>query len=141
MTLITRGGTNEFHGEAYDYVRDAFFNANSWANNKYGGERGDYRQNQFGGNFGGPLVKRWNLFFFGGYEGLRQPNTQNSGLLTVPTDAERNGDFSQTRVVNPDGVTTSPVTIYNPFSTTAITGPDGNVAYTRTPFGTRFPRI
>ena len=114
VTLITKGGTNEFHGEAYDYLQNSYFNANCWACNKYGSPRGQYKQNQFGGNFGGPLVKRWNLFFFGGYEGLRQPNSQNSGLLSVPTEAERNGDFSQSLMVNPDGVTASPVTLYNP---------------------------
>lgn len=135
VTLITKGGSNEFHGEAYDYLQNSFLNANYWANNKYGSPRGQYKQNQFGGNFGGPILKRWNLFFFGGYEGLRQPNSQNSGLLNVPTEAERAGDFSRSLIVNPDGVTTSPVTIYNPFTSTPVTDSGGNViGYTRQPF-------
>ena len=141
VTLITKGGTTQFHGEGYDYLQNSFFNANSWANNKNGQAITNYKQNQFGGNFGGPIVKRWNLFFFGGYEGLRQPNTQNTGLLSVPTQAERSGDFSQSMIVNPDGTTTSPVTIYNPFTTTPVTDSSGKiVGYTRTPFaGNKIP--
>jgi len=135
VTLITKGGSSEFHGEAYDFLQNSYLNANYWANNKYGSPRGQYKQNQFGGNLGGPILKRWNLFFFGAYEGLRQPNSQNSGLLNVPTQAERNGDFSQSMIVNPDGVTTSPLNIYNPFTTTAVTDSSGKViGFTRQPF-------
>lgn len=126
VTLITRGGSNEFHGEAYDYLRNDELDANYWANNKLNTPRGEFKRNQFGGNLGGPIWKSHNLFFFGGYEGLRQPQTQTSGLLTVPTQAQRNGDFSQT--LNPDG---SKSIIYNPFTTTPI----GNTgSYTRQPF-------
>ncbi|MBV8829011.1 MAG: carboxypeptidase regulatory-like domain-containing protein [Acidobacteriaceae bacterium] len=140
VTLITKGGTPEFHGEAYDYLQNSYLDANFWANNKYGSPRGQYKQNQFGGNIGGPILKRWNLFFFAGYEGLRQPNTQNTGLLSVPTQAERNGDFSQSMLVNGNGVLT-PAIIYNPFSTTPVTDASGTiVGYTRTPFaGNKIP--
>lgn len=115
VTLITKGGTNSFHGEAYDYLQNSDLNGNSWSNNKYGLPRGQFKQNQFGGNISGPILKRANLFFFGGYEGLRQPNTQNSGLLTVPTAAERAGNFSS--ALNADGTADQ---IYNPFSTTQL---------------------
>ncbi|MGH9438182.1 MAG: carboxypeptidase regulatory-like domain-containing protein, partial [Terriglobia bacterium] len=126
VSLITKGGTNQFHGEAYDYVQNTVLDANSWYNNEFGFPRANFSQNQFGGNFSGPLVKRWNLFFFGAYEGLRQPNTQTM-LTTVPTDAERTGDFSA--ALNADG---TPDLIYNPFTSTALdnTGAD----YTRTQF-------
>lgn len=127
VMLITKGGTNQFHGEAYDYLQNSALDANSWTNNKNGAPKGQFKQNQFGGNISGPLLKRWNLFFFGGYEGLRQPNTQNSGLLTVPTQAERAGDFSA--ALNADG---TPDLIYNPFSTTALDNTGSN--YTRTQF-------
>jgi hypothetical protein len=133
VTLITRGGTNEFHGEAYDYLRNHELDANYWANNKYGTPRGEFKRNQFGGNFGGPLWKSHNLFFFAGYEGLRQPQTQSSGLLTVPTQAQRSGDFSQT--FNPDG---SLSVIYNPLTTAQIPGTSN---YTRQPFpGNQVPQ-
>lgn len=126
VTLITKGGTNEFHGEAYDYLQNSFLNANSWYNNEYGFPRAQFKQNQFGGNISGPILKRFNLFFFGGYEGLRQPNTQTT-LLTVPTKAERSGDFSNT--FNADG---TPDLIYNPFTTTALD--DTGNSFTRTAF-------
>lgn len=139
VTMITKGGTMNFHGEAYDYLQNSFFNANCWECNKNGAPIGIYKQNQFGGNFGGPILKRWNLFFFGGYEGLRQPNTQNSGLLSVPTQAERSGDFSQSAIAS--GNSAIPITIYNPFSTTPVTDAGGNVVgYTRNPFpGNKIP--
>ncbi len=127
VTLITKGGTTAFHGEAYDYLQNSVLNANGWTNNENGAPRGQFKQNQFGGNISGPILKRWNLFFFGGYEGFRSPNTQNTGLLTVPTQAQRNGDFSQT--FNADG---SPDLIYNPFNTTALDSTGNN--YTRTQF-------
>lgn len=127
VTLVTKNGTEQFHGEAYDYLQNSFLNANYWVNNRYGVDRGQFKQNQFGGNFGGPILKRAHLFFFGGYEGLRQPNTQSVGPLTVPTQAERNGDFSQT--YNVDG---SLRVIYNPFSTVALDPSSGT--FTRDPF-------
>lgn len=125
VTLITKGGTNTFHGEAYDYLQNSALNANTWSNNKNGAPKGQFKRNQFGGNVGGPILKRANLFFFGGYEGLRQPNTEDSGLQSVPTQAQRNGDFSGS--LNADG---TPNLIYNPFTT--VQRPDGT--YTRQPF-------
>lgn len=119
VTLITKGGTNKFHGEAYDYLQNSALNANSWANNKNSLPKGPFKRNQFGGNISGPILKRANLFFFGGYEGLRQPYTESSGLQTVPTQAERSGDFSDLSIP-----------IYNPFTTTAL--PNGS--YTRQAF-------
>jgi Carboxypeptidase regulatory-like domain len=131
VTLITKGGSNTFHGEVYDYFQNSALNANSWSNNKNGAPRGQFKQNQFGGNIGGPILKRANLFFFGAYEGLRQPNTQDSGLLNVPTAAERAGDFSG--ALNSSG---TPDLIYNPFTTVQL--PDGT--FTRQQFpGNKIP--
>jgi hypothetical protein len=135
VTLITKSGTNDFHGEIYDFLRNSALDANTWANNKNGAPKGALHRNQFGGNFGGPLLKRYNLFFFGAYEGLRQPETDSSGLLTVPTAAERQGDFSQT--FNANG---TPSLVYNPFSTHLVTDSQGNQYYTRDPFaGNKIP--
>jgi hypothetical protein len=114
VMLITKGGTNKFHGEAYDYLQNSALDANSWYNKEYGFGKSEFKQNQFGGNVSGPILKRYNLFFFGGYEGLRQPNTQTT-MVTVPTQAERNGNFSA--ALNADG---TPDLIYNPFTTAAI---------------------
>ncbi len=135
VTLITKGGSNSFHGEAYDYLRNSALDANTWANDKYGQAKPQFKRNQFGGNIGGPILKRYNLFFFGAYEGLRQPDTENSGLITVPTAAERAGDFSQS--LNSSG---QPDIIYNPFSSTQVTDSSGNTYYTRTAFpGNKIP--
>jgi Carboxypeptidase regulatory-like domain len=114
VTLITKGGTNTFHGEAYDYLQNSALNANSWANNKFGGAKGPFKRNQFGGNVGGPILKRANLFFFAGYEALRQPSTAST-LATVPTQAERTGNFSA--ALNASGTQNL---IYNPFATTRL---------------------
>jgi hypothetical protein len=135
VTLITKSGTDSFHGEAYDFLRNSALDANTWSNDKNGAPKGLFHRNQFGANIGGPILKRYNLFFFGAYEGLRQPYTSSSGLLTVPTALERQGDFSQT--FNSDGTLS---TIYNPFTTRQVTDAQGNTFYTRDPFpGNKIP--
>jgi hypothetical protein len=135
VTLITKGGSSRFHGEVYDYMRNSSLDANTWSNGFQGYTKGKLHRNQFGGNVSGPIWRSRNLFFFGAYEGLRQPQTVSSGLLTVPTEAERNGDFSQT--YNESGTLDI---IYNPFSTHLVTDAAGNTYYTRDPFpGNKIP--
>jgi hypothetical protein len=129
VTLVTKSGSDAFHGEVYDYMRNDAFDANTWSNNFNGAPRGKFHRNQFGGNIGGALWRRHKLYFFAAYEGLRQPETDSSGLLTVPTAAERKGDFSHT--YNPDGTL---AVIYNPFSTHQVTDAKGHTYYTRDPF-------
>ena len=85
VTLITKSGTDAFHGEVYDFMRNDGLDANTWSGNNSGSPRGKFHRNQFGANAGGPLWRGHKLFFFGGYEGLRQPETDNSGLQTMPT--------------------------------------------------------
>src|SRR3954471_23792720 len=125
VTLITKSGTNSFHGGVYDYMRNSALDANYWSNNRNGAPKGLFHRNQFGAFFSGPISRSHHLYFYGGYEGLRQPETDSIGPITVPTAAERNGDFSQS--FNPDGTLQ---VIYNPFST----HPDGNGGFTRDPF-------
>jgi Carboxypeptidase regulatory-like domain/TonB dependent receptor len=124
ITLITKSGSNSFHGGVYDYMRNSALDATSWSDNRNGGSKALFHRNQFGAYLSGPISKSHHLYFYGAYEGLRQPET-DSTLTTVPTAAERSGDFSQT--LNPDG---SLQLIYNPFST----HPDGNGGWTRDPF-------
>ncbi len=80
INVLTRGGTNTFHGEAYDYLRNDAFNSNSFFFNKDGLSRPVLKQNQFGGNFGGPVPKLHDTFFFGSYEGTRQSNGVAGGI-------------------------------------------------------------
>jgi hypothetical protein len=129
VTLITKGGGQSFHGEVYDFMRNDGLDANNWSANNSGSPRGKFHRNQFGANAGGPIWNRHNLFFFGGYEALRQPETDNSGLQTMPTQDEVKGDFSHTYL--PDGKLE---VIYNPFSTHLVTASDGSQYYTRDPF-------
>ncbi len=76
ISIVTRAGTNEFHGMLFDYFRNDVLDANDWFGNRQGLKRPAVRQNDFGGVLGGPLVKN-RLFFFFSYEGLRlrQPAT------------------------------------------------------------------
>ena len=93
VNMITRSGTNKFHGSAYDFVRDSIFDANDWFANRFGQPLPPLRRNNYGLTIGGPIVKGKTFFFFD-YDGLR-----SSGLSTatfgVATDLMRNGDFGE----------------------------------------------
>jgi hypothetical protein len=77
VSIITRSGTNQFHGTAFEYLRNNALDASDWFTNYYGLPKPAERQNDFGGVFGGPIVKS-RLFFFLSYEGQRlvQPQTK-----------------------------------------------------------------
>ena len=139
VTLVTKNGSQSFHGEVYDYMRNSALDANTWSNkNAPPGEitdRPNFHRNQFGANVSGPIWRAHHWFFFGGYEGLRQPGSLGRQLYTVPTSLERQGDFSQTFLSN--GALD---VIYDPYSTTQITDANGNTYYTRTPYpGNKIP--
>jgi len=95
VDAITRSGTNRYHGLAYDYLRNNIFNAKNWFLTSVT----PLRQNQFGGNFGGPApMTDHHGFFFFSYQGLRirQPANVASSSLVTPTALERIGDFRST---------------------------------------------
>jgi hypothetical protein len=105
--LSTKGGTNSLHAEAYEYLRNRIFNANDYFLNATGKRRPPWIQNQFGANAGGPLripgYSRANkTFWFLSWEGFRL-RTGQPFTTTVPTAAERGGDFSgiNTIIVDP----------------------------------------
>jgi hypothetical protein len=87
--LVTKGGTNKFHGSAFEYNRDTVMAANDYFNNAYGLPRTPLIRNQFGGTVGGPVIKD-KLFFFFSYEGNRIIQSA-SQTRTVPTDSYRAG--------------------------------------------------
>jgi hypothetical protein len=89
ISVITKSGTNEFHGSAFDFLR----NTDLDSRNFYDTQRGLFRRNQFGGTLGGP-VRRDKLFFFVDYQGTRELQGISGGRVPVPTPDERNGDFS-----------------------------------------------
>jgi hypothetical protein len=94
VNMITRSGTNTFHGGVYDFVRNTITDANNWFNNLNGIPIPPVHRNNFGGTFGGPIFKNKTFFFFD-YDATRQSSmaTYQAG---VPTGAERNsGDFGE----------------------------------------------
>lgn len=110
VQIAIKSGTNHFHGDAFEFFRNQALEANDFFSNSVGSPIPPYRQNQFGANLGGPIIKN-RTFFFVDYEGLRTSLGQ-TGLLTIPTMAQRQGDFSAPG--NP--------TIYNPFNVNPTTG-------------------
>ncbi len=78
VNVITKGGTNQFHGTLFEYFRNEDLNANDFFFNRTGQPKGLLRENQFGGTVGGPIIKdKW--FFFGSYQGTRQLNGISTG--------------------------------------------------------------
>ncbi len=94
VSVVSKSGTNQFHGTLYDYVRNTDFDANDFFNNQQGLPRSVLRRNQYGGTFGGPILRN-KLFFFFAYQGQRQTQDQLQGSVTTYTPAEAMGDFSQ----------------------------------------------
>jgi hypothetical protein len=92
VSVNTKSGTNKFHGLAYEYLRNNYFDANDFFSNRSGLVKPENNQNQFGGSLGGPVLKN-RLFFFFNYEGTRIKQGV-SRISTVPLDNERIGDFS-----------------------------------------------
>jgi hypothetical protein len=107
IQAITKAGTKQFHGIASWYKRHEQFNANSFFNNRLGVPEARYRYTTAGFNIGGPIYipgklnrNRDKLFFFFSTEHLREQRPQAIRQLTMPTAAERTGDFSQSRDTN-----------------------------------------
>ena len=100
VNIVTRTGTNEYHGTVYEFLRNDVFDARTFNEME---ESNHLVRNNFGASFGGPIVRN-KSFFFVNYEGLRHTRSQTM-ISTVPTEDEINGMFEM-----------SGATIYNPFS-------------------------
>jgi hypothetical protein len=98
VNIVTKSGTNQIHGDAFEFVRNGDLNARNY----FAPTQDTLKRNQYGGTFGGP-IKKDKLFYFGTFQGtpIRQAATGN--IAFVPTLAERAGDFSaiSTPLVNP----------------------------------------
>jgi Carboxypeptidase regulatory-like domain/TonB dependent receptor len=111
--IITRSGTNNYHGALWEFVRNDMFDAKSF----FAQEVEPLKRNQFGGTFGGP-IKREKTFFFVYYEGLRNRQGETT-VATVPSAAERGGDFGELcpEGFTPGGLCNNPGNqIYNVFA-------------------------
>ncbi len=82
VNVLTKGGSNNFHGNLYEFFRNEHLNANSFSNNEIGAPRGILRQNQYGGTLGGP-IKKDKLLFFGSYQGTNQLNGIAAGCAVT----------------------------------------------------------
>ncbi|MGD0506948.1 MAG: carboxypeptidase regulatory-like domain-containing protein [Terriglobales bacterium] len=116
ISVVTKSGTNQWHGSGFEFLRNDALNAASFFDNADGLPRDVLKRNQYGATLGGPILLpkvngRDRFFFFVGYQGQRLSQQETTGLGTVFTPAQLNGDFSQ-----------SGATGYNP------TGPDPGVA-------------
>jgi trimeric autotransporter adhesin len=120
ISMNTKSGTNQYHGQADYRLRNEAFNANNNMNNANGIARPAFKVNEFGGAIGGPILKD-KLFFFSSYHYLMH-NRGNANLATVPTALERVGNFSQTSIRDATGQPV-PAQIFDPFNVTQI-GPN-----------------
>jgi hypothetical protein len=107
VNVVTRNGTNKFHGSAFEYLRNDSLDANNYFNNSRSVARPDLKYNDFGGTLGGPIVKD-KLFFFAGVEWKQIDRFSNPSLQTLPTTLMRSGNFSQISTVIKDPVTGLP---------------------------------
>jgi len=111
VAVVTKSGTNQFHGSVYDYHRNKVLDALPWKFNRPREEAPNYLYNQFGFTFGGPIRKD-KTFFFINLEMLRQRPTASRQLSWAPNARERAGDSTQS--TNP--WTGGPVTLTDPYS-------------------------
>jgi hypothetical protein len=123
VNVITKSGSNAWHGSAYEFLRNDYFDAKNFFT-RPGARIPAFRQNQFGASLGGRVV-RDKLFFFANYEGFKR-RQERLFVNSVPQPAMRTGDFSAVR------------DIYDPFSLRA--NPDAPTRFSRDPFpGRRIP--
>src|SRR6266852_8565484 len=115
VKVITKSGTNQFHGDAFEFVRNAVFNARNF----FAAQRDQLKRNQFGGTLGGPVILpgyngRNRTFFFVGYQGTRIRNLQGGLSAFLPTAANLQGDFSNVLTANPNNPIGKATTILDP---------------------------
>lgn len=143
ITLVTKSGTNQFHGETYDFLRNSALDANYYFNNYNNKPKTLFHLNEFGINEGGPLYipgiykQKDRTFFFAMFEGLRE-STPSTISETTPTSAFKSGNLSA--LLGPQTGTDAlgrPIytgQIYNPFTTRQIgVGSNGKAIYIRDP--------
>jgi hypothetical protein len=107
INVVTRSGSNDFHGSVFEYHRNDGLDANDYFNNSRGVKKARLRFNDFGYSLGGPIQKN-KLFFFVGEEWKKVRRFTTPALRTLPTRAMRNGDFSAINTPIRDPLTGQP---------------------------------
>lgn len=135
ISFAMRSGTNQLHGTLHNFLRNSVLDANGFNANRASQPRRAFRRNQFGGTFGGPVwvpkiySGKNRTFFFFAYEGLRERSI-GSFTGSVPSDLERAGNFSQSRLQNG-----ALIQLYDPRTTRLDPDrPAGTTRYLRDPF-------
>ena len=106
IQISTKSGTNNFHGNAYEYLRNTALDANDWFSNHDGLGKSPLHQHQYGANLGGPILKNKAFFFFSWeHESLKSASPTSA---TVPTTIELGGDFSSDPQIIYDPTTGKP---------------------------------
>lgn len=125
VNVVTKSGTNDFHGNVFEFNRNAVFNARNF----FAARRDQLKRNQYGGTIGGPIripgvIDRRNKdFFFFGYQGTKIRNIGNTSSAFFPTTANLRGDFSAvTSATNPDNPFGKATTILDPSTGAAFPG-------------------
>ncbi len=129
INAILKSGTSEFHGTAYEFLRNGALNANNYFNNLDGVGRPNEHYNNWGYTVGGP-IKKDKLFFFWGEEWRRIIQPSGTALARVPTDLEKTGDFSDYADIGVPLPVVTPALAANPLCTGCIAGqpfPDNKI--------------
>lgn len=116
VNVVIKSGTNGFHGSAFEFLRNSYMDAKNFFDDP-NSPIPPFKQNQFGGTLGGPILKN-KTFFFVDYQGTRIRESQTF-ISTVPTGAERTGDFSD--LLGTDGQGNVTGQIYDPLTTNPVT--------------------
>ena len=125
VNVITKSGSNQIHGSLFEFLR----NTDLDARNFFSPERSFYRQNQFGGTVGGPIRKN-KIFYFGDYQGTRSNQGIDTGLISVPSLAERAGNI---------GVANLTGSVSGPYIANLLSGKLGYTVASGEPYAQVFP--
>ena len=122
INALLKSGTNQFHGDLFEFLRNDKLDANEWINNHTNVAKGHFVQNQFGGTIGGPIVKN-KLFFFGDLQRFTQRRATTI-QSTVPTPLMKQGDFTELRaqLTDPSVPSQQGCIVNNVIQSTSTTG-------------------
>lgn len=120
VNVVTKSGTNSWHGDAFEFVRNRVFNAKNY----FATQTDPLKRNQFGGTIGGPIRRNHSFIFFG-YQATRIRTVGNGGTAILPTPANLTGDFSNYATVNPNNPKGAVVQIINPATGVPFAGDVG----------------